>query len=160
MCRPHRPQHLSPHQLRRFHPQLLRPPARPRPHTVSPLPLTASRRPAPPLTLRPPHPHPTFLVCLWVFFGWIPALIFFLIEKGKVAPNYDRANAANLNFQIVIAIGIVASYILSFVLIGLFTLPLVYLAQLIIGIIHAINVPPQLAAGQEGKFYLAPSWVK
>ena len=108
----------------------------------------------------PVQPNITINLWLSVFFGWIPALIFFLIEKGKVAPNYDRANAANLNFQIVIAIGIVASYILSFVLIGLFTLPLVYLAQLIIGIIHAINVPPQLAAGQEGKFYLAPSWVK
>ena len=101
-------------------------------------------------------------VNLWlsVFFGWIPALIFFLVEKGKVAPNYQRANAANLNFQIVIAIGVVASYILMIAIIGFFTLPLVYLAQLIIGIIHAINVPTQLASGQEGKFYLAPNWVK
>lgn len=106
--------------------------------------------------------QPNIVLNLWlsVFFGWIPALIFFLIEKDKVAPNYQRANAANLNFQIVIAIGVVASYILMFVFIGFITLPLVYLAQLIIGIIHAVNVPNQLAAGQEGKFYLAPNWVK
>lgn len=108
----------------------------------------------------PVQPNITINLWLSVFFGWIPALIFFLIEKGKVPANYERANAANLNFQIVLAIGIVASYILSFVLIGLFTLPLVYLAQLIIGIIHAVNVPNQLATGQEGKFYLAPNWVK
>ena len=108
----------------------------------------------------PVQPNITLNLWLSVFFGWIPALIFFLVEKDKVAPNYQRANAANLNFQIVIAIGIAASYLLTFVLIGLLTLPLVYLAQLIFGIIHAINVPQQLAAGQEGKFYLAPSWVK
>jgi uncharacterized membrane protein len=106
--------------------------------------------------------QPNITINLWlsVFFGWIPALIFFLIEKDKVAPNYQRANAANLNFQIVLAIAYAACVVLSFVIIGAFLLPLVSLAQLIIGIIHAINVPPQLAAGQEGKFYLAPNWVK
>ena len=109
-----------------------------------------------------PPVQPNITINLWlsVFFGWIPALIFFLIEKGKVPANYQRANAANLNFQIVVAIGVVASYILMVVFIGFITLPIVYLAQLIIGIIHAINVPTQLAAGQEGKFYLAPNWVK
>lgn len=108
----------------------------------------------------PVQPNITINLWLSVFFGWIPALIFFLIEKDKVAPNYQRANAANLNFQIVLAIAYAACVVLSFVIIGAFLLPLVSLAQLIIGIIHAINVPPQLAAGQEGKFYLAPNWVK
>lgn len=106
--------------------------------------------------------QPNIVINLWlsVFFGWIPALIFFLIEKDKVPANYQRANAANLNFQIILAIAYAACVVLSFAIIGAFLLPLVSLAQLIIGIIHAINVPPQLAAGQEGKFYLAPSWIK
>lgn len=106
--------------------------------------------------------QPNIVINLWlsVFFGWIPALIFFLIEKDKVPANYQRANAANLNFQIILAIAYAACVVLSFVIIGAFLLPLVSLAQLIIGIIHAINVPPQLAAGQEGKFYLAPNWIK
>lgn len=108
----------------------------------------------------PVQPNITINLWLTVFFGWIPALIFFLIEKGKVPANYDRANAANLNFQIVIAIAYAACVVLSFVVIGAFLIPLVSLAQLIIGIIHAVNVPNQLAAGQEGKFYLAPNWVK
>lgn len=108
----------------------------------------------------PVQPNITLNLWLSVFFGWIPALIFFLIEKDKVPANYQRANAANLNFQIVLAIAYVASSLLIFVFIGAILYPLVGLAQLIIGIIHAINVPPQLAAGQEGKFYLAPNWVK
>ncbi|MFT4157145.1 MAG: DUF4870 domain-containing protein [Microbacterium sp.] len=115
---------------------------------------------AQPAYAAPVQPNITVNLWLSVFFGWIPALIFFLIEKDKVPANYQRANAANLNFQIVIGIGVVASYLLTFVLIGLLTLPLVGLAALIIGIIHAVNVPQQLAAGQEGKFYLAPDWVK
>ncbi|MBO9626692.1 MAG: DUF4870 domain-containing protein [Microbacterium sp.] len=108
----------------------------------------------------PVQPNITINLWLSVFFGWIPALIFFLIEKDKVAPNYQRANAANLNFQIVLAICYAACSVLSVVIIGAFLLPLVGLAQLVFGIIHAINVPNQLAAGQEGKFYLAPNWVK
>lgn len=101
---------------------------------------------------------------LWlsVFFGWIPALIFFITEKDKVAPNYQRANAKNLNYQLVVVIAYVAVGVLSVVTFGIasllyFVLPI---GQLIIGIMHAVNVPPQLAAGQEGKFYLAPDWVK
>lgn len=101
---------------------------------------------------------------LWlsVFFGWIPALIFFLMEKDKVAPAYHRANAKNLNYQLIVVIAYAAVGVLTVVTFGIagllyFLLPI---GQLIIGIMHAINVPNQLAAGQEGKFYLAPDWVK
>lgn len=101
---------------------------------------------------------------LWlsVFFSWVPALIFFLIEKDKVAPNYQRANAANLNYQIIVVIAYAAVGVISVVTFGIGAIlyALLPIAQLIIGIMHAINVPNQLAAGQEGKFYLAPSWVK
>ena len=101
---------------------------------------------------------------LWlsVFFSWIPALIFYLVEKDKVAPNYQRANAANLNYQIIVVIAYAAAGLLTIVTfgIGAFLYFLLPIAQLIIGIIHAINVPTQLQSGQEGKFYLAPKWVK
>lgn len=101
---------------------------------------------------------------LWlsVFFSWIPALIFFLMEKDKVAPAYHRANAKNLNYQLIVVIAYAAVGVLTVVTFGIagllyFLLPI---GQLIIGIMHAVNVPSQLAAGQEGKFYLAPDWVK
>ncbi|GAA1741775.1 DUF4870 domain-containing protein [Microbacterium paludicola] len=101
---------------------------------------------------------------LWlsVFFSWVPALIFYFMEKDKVAPNYQRANAKNLNYQLIVVIAYAAVGVLTVVTFGFasilyFLLPI---AQLIIGIIHAVNVPPQLQAGQEGKFYLAPDWVK
>ena len=101
---------------------------------------------------------------LWlsVFFSWVPALIFFLVEKDKVAPNYQRANAANLNYQIIVVIAYAAVGLLTIVTFGIaaFLYALLPIAQLIIGIIHAINVPTQLQSGQEGKFYLAPNWVK
>ncbi|WP_193598602.1 DUF4870 domain-containing protein [Microbacterium sp. YJN-G] len=101
---------------------------------------------------------------LWlsVFFSWIPALIFYLIEKDKVAPQYHRANAKNLNYQLIVTIAYAAVGVLSVITFGLASLLYLVLpiAQLIIGIMHAVNVPPQLAAGQEGKFYLAPDWVK
>ncbi|MFB7250359.1 DUF4870 domain-containing protein [Microbacterium sp. NPDC056234] len=101
---------------------------------------------------------------LWlsVFFSWVPALIFFLVEKDKVAPNYQRANAANLNYQIIVAIAYAAAGLITIVTFGIGAIlyALLPIAQLIIGIIHAINVPTQLQSGQEGKFYLSPNWVK
>ncbi|WP_309065186.1 DUF4870 domain-containing protein [Microbacterium sp.] len=101
---------------------------------------------------------------LWlsVFFSWVPALIFYLVEKDKVPANYHRANAANLNYQIVIVIAYAAVGIITLLTFGIGAILylLLPIAQLIIGILHAINVPGQLAAGQEGKFYLAPNWVK
>ncbi|WP_217183551.1 DUF4870 domain-containing protein [Streptomyces sp. AC495_CC817] len=101
---------------------------------------------------------------LWlsVFFSWVPALIFFLIEKDKVAPNYQRANAANLNYQLIVVIAYAAVGVISVVTFGIGAIlyAILPIAQLIIGIMHAVNVPTQLAAGQEGKFYLAPNWVK
>ncbi|MFT4260705.1 DUF4870 domain-containing protein, partial [Microbacterium sp.] len=108
--------------------------------------------------------QPNIVLNLWlsVFFGWIPALVFFLIEKGKVPANYERANAANLNYQIIVVIAYAAVGVLSIVTFGIAAIlyAILPIGQLIIGILHAINVPPQLAVGQEGKFYLAPSWIK
>lgn len=101
---------------------------------------------------------------LWlsVFFSWVPALIFYLVEKDKVAPHYQRANAANLNYQLIVVIAYAAVGVISVVTFGIGAIlyAVLPIAQLIIGIMHAINVPTQLAAGQEGKFYLAPNWVK
>ncbi|MFD5225139.1 DUF4870 domain-containing protein [Microbacterium sp. NPDC058342] len=103
-------------------------------------------------------------VNLWlsVFFSWIPALIFYLTEKDKVSPAYHRANAKNLNYQLIVVIAYAATGVLTVVTFGIASLLYILLpiAQLIIGIMHAVNVPNQLQSGQEGKFYLAPDWVK
>ena len=100
---------------------------------------------------------------LWLsaFFVWLPALIFFLIEKDKVAPAYQAANAGNLNFNIVRTIAIFAATVLSGIpFLGGLLLVVVWVGGLVIGIIHAVNVPPKVAAGQAPGYILAPDWVK
>lgn len=95
---------------------------------------------------------------LWlsVFFGWLPALIFFLIRKDTASPIARKAYTDNLNWQIVGAIIYIASVPLSFILIG----GLTALIPFVISLIHAITIPNQLRAGQPAKFLLAPNWVK
>ncbi|MBO3663267.1 DUF4870 domain-containing protein [Microbacterium stercoris] len=100
---------------------------------------------------------------LWLsaFFVWLPALIFFLIEKDKVAPAYQAANAGNLNFNIVRTIAIFAATVLSGIpFLGGLLLVVVWAGGLVIGIIHAVTVPPKVAAGQAPGYILAPDWVK
>ncbi len=95
---------------------------------------------------------------LWlsVFFGWIPALIFYVIRRDTATPLARKAYADNLNFQLVCLIIYAASYILMFLIIGMLTI----FVPFILAIINAATVPGQLRAGQPGKFLLAPNWVK
>lgn len=48
---------------------------------------------------------------LSVFFMWIPALIFYMIDKGK-NPLVDKYNADNLNFAILRTIVMIAGWVL------------------------------------------------
>lgn len=53
---------------------------------------------------------------LSVFFTWVPALIFFLIDKDKGDARVRQLDAANLNFSLLRAFAVIAAYIVSFIL--------------------------------------------
>lgn len=95
---------------------------------------------------------------LWlsVFFQWIPALIFYVMRKDTASPLVRKALTDNLNWQIVSLIISFVSGLLMIVGVGFITV----LVPFVFSIIHAATVPGQIRAGQTGKFYLTPSWVK
>jgi uncharacterized Tic20 family protein len=71
-------------------------------------------------------------------FSFIPALLVWLLKKESNAYLGDQAKEA-LNFQITVAIAMfVCGSILSWVLIGLIMLPMVWLANIVFCIIAAI----------------------
>lgn len=95
---------------------------------------------------------------LWlsVFFQWIPALIFYVMRKDTASPLVRKALTDNLNWQIVSLLISFVSGLLMIVGVGFITV----LVPFVFSIIHAATVPGQIRAGQTGKFYLTPSWVK
>ncbi|MFC5568477.1 DUF4870 domain-containing protein [Lysobacter yangpyeongensis] len=75
-----------------------------------------------------------------IFLGFVMPLIVWLINKDKEDKGYlvEQSKEA-LNFQITVAIAMVVSWILMFVLIGLLLLPAVALANLVLCIIAAVK---------------------
>lgn len=93
---------------------------------------------------------------LSVFFGWIPALIFFLIDRNK-APLVDRHNADLLNFTL---LELIVNVVLGFIggigallIVPLFLPAIAWIAFLVLKIIAAINGP---TAAREGRPYKWP----
>ncbi|WP_147243178.1 hypothetical protein [Acidipropionibacterium virtanenii] len=88
---------------------------------------------------------------LWLsaFFGWIPALIYFLSCKDNCAPTVRKAHADNLSFQLIRLIVLCVPYV------GV----LAALVLFIIAIIHATQVPGQVRSGQQARFTLTPDWI-
>jgi uncharacterized Tic20 family protein len=74
-----------------------------------------------------------------IFFGFIPALIVWLLKKDDSAFIGEQAREA-LNFQITVLIGYVAAWVLAFVLVGFLLLPAIYVTNLVLCIIAAVNV--------------------
>ena len=102
-------------------------------------------------------------VNLWlsVFFTWIPALIFFLVEKDKVNPIARKAAADNLSFQLIRVIASLATYILVLIpFIGALIAVVAGIGLFVISIIHAAKIPGQVRAGQPGQYILTPEWIK
>lgn len=88
---------------------------------------------------------------LWLsaFFGWIPALIYYLACKDNCAPTVRRAHADNLSFQLIR-------------LIVCFVPHLGWLAALVLfvmAVVHAAQVPGQVRSGQQPRFILTPNWI-
>ncbi len=73
---------------------------------------------------------------LTIFFGFIPALIFFVIKKDD---EYvlDQAREA-LNWSITLVIGYIVGFILTFIIIGVLVIAALGIANLVFCILGAI----------------------
>lgn len=100
---------------------------------------------------------------LSVFFSWIPALIFFMVDKGK-GSLVDEYHKANLNFSILRAIvGIATSFILVIPVLGIILAIVLGLASIALFVIHimaAIDAPKKFRAGQPYKFPFTIEFIK
>ncbi|MBS1169692.1 MAG: hypothetical protein H6R01_610 [Burkholderiaceae bacterium] len=76
-----------------------------------------------------------------IFFGFIPALIVFLLAKDEPGFVQDNAREA-LNWQITVILGGIVCFILAFVLIGILLWWLLYVANVILCIVAAIQSGP------------------
>jgi uncharacterized protein len=72
-------------------------------------------------------------------FSFIPALIVWILKKDDSEFIADQSKEA-LNFQITVAIAMfICGYILSWVLIGIMLIPMIWLANIVFCIIAAIS---------------------
>jgi len=73
-----------------------------------------------------------------IFFGFIPALIVWLLKKDD-SPYIGEQAREGLNFQITVLLGYLIAWVLTFLLIGLLVFPVVYIANLVLCIVAAVN---------------------
>lgn len=74
-----------------------------------------------------------------IFFGFIPALIVWLLKRDDNAFVGEQAREA-LNFQITVILAYMAAWVLVFVLVGFLLLGLVWIANLVLCIVAATKV--------------------
>ena len=84
--------------------------------------------------------------------GWLGPLIV-MLTQGPKSPRVRAAAVEALNFQITVAIGVIISYILMGVVIGIVLLPLIALASIIFSIMGAV-------AENQGRPYKYPFSIK
>jgi uncharacterized protein len=84
-----------------------------------------------------------------IFFGFIPALIGYLVLKDR-SPFVGRNSAGAFNFQITILIAYVVGWILTFILIGF----LIVLAAAIVNLIFSIIAALQANKGLDYRYPL------
>jgi uncharacterized protein len=75
---------------------------------------------------------------LGIFTGFIGALVIWLIKKDESRYIAEEAKEA-LNFQITVGIAFVLAWMLAFILIGLFLIPVLFIANFIFCIMAAIS---------------------
>ena len=73
-----------------------------------------------------------------IFFGFIPALVIWLIKKDESAFVAEQAKEA-LNFQITVMLGFVISFILIFIVIGIFLIWALVIANLVLCIVAGVK---------------------
>jgi uncharacterized Tic20 family protein len=116
----------------------------------------ATAAPPPPSGSAPQEDRTLALIAhlLGIISWFVGPLIIWLISKDNAAKGFvtDQAKEA-LNFQITVAIGVIISYILMGVVIGIVLLPLIALASIIFSIMGAV-------AENQGRPYKYPFSIK
>ncbi|MFA5606677.1 MAG: DUF4870 domain-containing protein [Leucobacter sp.] len=103
-------------------------------------------------------PVSTITLNYWlsVFFVWIPALIFFIIEKDKTNPLARAYHRDNLNFSLVRTIVWAAMFVLSWIpYLGWILVLLLWLAQIVLFVFHimaAAKAPEAYRRGEQPSF--------
>jgi uncharacterized Tic20 family protein len=75
---------------------------------------------------------------LGIFFGFIPSLVIWLIKKDD-SPFVSLEAKEALNFQITLIIGYAIAFALTFVIIGAFLFPLLWILNVVFCIIAAVS---------------------
>lgn len=89
---------------------------------------------------------------LSVFFTWIPALIFFLIEKDKGDRRAYEYHRDNLNFSLARIIAGVAAYILLLIpYLGWVLFVLIWIGEIVLFVFHIIAAAKAAAAFRSGQ---------
>jgi uncharacterized protein len=89
-----------------------------------------------------------------IFFSFVAPLIVYVIYKDR-DPFIRRASAQALNFQIILAIGYFISFILTFVIIGIFT----FIALVVCSIVFPILAAVAANKGENYDYPLIPQMV-
>lgn len=101
---------------------------------------------------------------LSVFFVWVPALIFFLIEKDKGNPRSYAFHRDNLNFSLVRTGLYVIIVIAGFIpYLNLILVPLIWIAQIVTFVFHIIaaaKAPEAYRRGEQPGFIFNIPFVK
>lgn len=87
-----------------------------------------------------------------IFFGFIPALVGYLVLKDR-GPFIRAHTATALNFQITMTIALIVSSILSIILIGFLLMAAVGIVIIVFSIIAAVKA-------NQGQFYSYPMTIK
>jgi uncharacterized Tic20 family protein len=85
---------------------------------------------------------------LGIFTGFVGALVIWLIKKDESGFVNDQAKEA-LNFQITIAIGLCAAWVLAFILLGVLLVQAIMVADFIFCVLAAVAV-------SKGRLYRYP----
>ncbi len=74
-----------------------------------------------------------------IFFSFVPALIVWLLKKDDSAFIGTQAREA-LNFQITVVIAYMVAGVLAWILVGLLFFPIIWVGNLVLCLMAAINV--------------------
>jgi len=106
---------------------------------------------------------------LSVFFTWIPALIFYIVDKDKGDQRLRQLHAANLNFSLLRIFVVIAAYIVNVILVfipyvgavlALLVLLAAYVVPFVFHIIAATKVQQAYQNGQADPFIFNIPMVK
>jgi uncharacterized Tic20 family protein len=90
-----------------------------------------------------------------IFFGFIPSLVIWLVKKDSSPFVADQAKEA-LNFQITLIFGYIISVILMFIIIGIFMVWALIIANLVLCIVAGIKAN----SGEEYRYPFAIRLIK